>query len=200
MAGWDRWKRSGLAREYFGVTYDTTIGSEVVWSAVKTYIAGLPDQRGLWLAGPQGTGKTLLSHLVADAALDLGMTVHRFTVHGSMDLFRRRMDCLKLATECRDDRARSEYWYCEDVIRKTLGQTPLVLIDDLGKEHHTATRFAEDELERLIRARGDRQLPTVVTSNRSRGEIAKDYGDSFESYLHQTMVQVPVVGRDTRLS
>jgi DNA replication protein DnaC len=47
---------------------------------------------------------------------------------------------------------------------------PLLGLDDVGKEHKTASGFAQDEFDQLLRNRHDRGRPTVITTN---GDVEK---------------------------
>lgn len=209
MATKDRWKKSQLFLPYYGKGW---VGDADALSAVskwgrevKDHITG--DGLGLLLMGPAGRGKTLLAHLACDAVLNAETYIRgtssrdvllALSVHGYLDLFRREMDCMDLVRKAGDQDAATEYMKIEKLLQRIRTKIKVVLIDDIGKEHRTATGYAKNQIERMIRARGNRGLPTIITTNLGGDELAETYGVSFASYMLQVCVPVVVGGDDFR--
>lgn len=211
MADRFRWKKSGLFLPYFGKQWSGEAEALAIvqkWSEdILSHIRTDGDGLGLLLMGAPGRGKTLLAHIAADAVLDaeesLRPTPSRdvllaLTVQGYLDLFRREMDCMELVRKTGDEEAAAEYMQVEKTLQRIRTQIKVVLIDDIGKEHITTTGYAQNQIERMVRARGNRGLPTIITTNLSGSELAEHYGESFSSYMLQVCVPVVVGGKDFR--
>ena len=79
----------------------------------------------------------------------------------------------------------------------------MLVLDDLGKEAPTA--YACERLFDIVNERYNAMLPIVVTSNYSRGEIARkltegDVGRSIASRLCEMTRSVHMDGTDRRLA
>lgn len=61
----------------------------------------------------------------------------------------------------------------------------VLILDDLGREHRTASGWAENYFDNLLRKRYDLGLPTVVTSNVPRKEWADVYGERMASFAKE---------------
>jgi DNA replication protein DnaC len=73
----------------------------------------------------------------------------------------------------------------------------LLLLDDLGAERLTG--WTAERLHLIVDGRYERMLPTMVTSNVPRRELAEVVGDRVASRLLEDAVVVPVTGPDRRL-
>lgn len=147
------------------------------------------DSVGLTLQGKSGVGKTRAACAYLNSAADAGIS----TGYVSSDNYVRQIlesrDIAKVlmnhasernfTSTVMDDYAdRHEllhnlhlaYLPQQGVSRKGLIQFDALVLDDVGREHHTATRFAEDELDALIRGRFDFGLTTIITTNKSPAE------------------------------
>jgi DNA replication protein DnaC len=157
---------------------------------------------GIAMVGPPGTGKTAIACALAVDADDMGLSVDFITMPDLRAALFRQMDLMdiirKLETltdespELVEHRARNErLWLMSN-------EVDLLIIDDLGRENVGSTRFIEDQIDNLIRHRGDRGLSMVVTSNLERKERVGRYGEPLESYLHEVCEFVAVAGDDRR--
>jgi DNA replication protein DnaC len=210
VANLERWKKAGLFVPYFGKEWDNAADADALHTVqkwVENFKANQNEGLGLLIMGDPGRGKTLLAHMAADGVLDaeevlLGVrrrdVLLALTVQGYLDLFRRQMDCMDLVRKTGDEDAAQEYMRCQQSIEAVQTKIKVVLIDDIGKEHTTATGYAQHQIERLVRARGNRGLPTILTTNLDTVELADQYGESFLSYMLQVCSLVPVSGKDHR--
>jgi DNA replication protein DnaC len=72
----------------------------------------------------------------------------------------------------------------------------VLVLDDLGKEHATASRWAEHAFDLLLRSRYDAGFPTIVTTNVPPEEWGQVYGESMMSFGHEALVPLCIVSRD----
>lgn len=139
---------------------------------------------GFYLDGTQGTGKTHLAAAVARILAARGCSVEFRVAPALMEQLRSR------ASEDREATAR-------------LATCDLLVLDDLGKESPTA--YACERLFDVVNERYNAMKPVVVTSNCTRGEIARrlvegDVGRSIASRLVEMTRRVHMDGDDRRLS
>jgi DNA replication protein DnaC len=204
-----QWISCGLFAPYYDAPWDWTRGDAEAFGRVQDYIDNLEkncsEGRGLLICGPPGTGKTHMVHIVAAAAFEAtpGALPREFmmgmTVQGWVDLFRRRMDQMTIINKTGDTEAAEEYQRIEKTIRSAMVRKQWLILDDIGKEYTTASGHAEHQIDRLIRARGNRGLPTLMTTNYSIGQVATELGASFASYVHQVCDVIGVDSLDARL-
>lgn len=132
----------------------------------KLYLSGIPERywdadkiipderldelkdRGLYLYGGTGTGKTTLACALAQRAMREGYTARFVKAYQLPALFRTY-----------DDAA------------ETLATPHLLVIDDIGSD--AATEWGNTRLRAAIDARYDSMKPTIVTSNYSKDQLAK---------------------------
>ncbi|MFI2616694.1 hypothetical protein [Streptomyces sp. NPDC018584] len=75
---------------------------------------------------------------------------------------------------------------------------PLLVLDDVGKEHRTASGYAAQQFTTLLRHRFDAMLPTIVTTNLRGGEWAAVYDESAASFAMEAFDIVYIDGPDHR--
>ena len=112
-------------------------------------------QRGLYIYGPVGTGKTYTAAAVAKTLIDGGASV-QFT------------NIVKLLEEVRDTYSRTKS--TQAVIAKYV-KCDHLFIDDIGKENATTDALAI--IYRIVDERWSACKPTSYTSNYPRAELVK---------------------------
>jgi DNA replication protein DnaC len=72
----------------------------------------------------------------------------------------------------------------------------LLILDDLGKEQNS--RYNDASFDELLRARYDKGLPTIITTNVSRDDWAVQYGEAMGSFAFEAFSRVRIVSKDLR--
>ena len=66
------------------------------------------------------------------------------------------------------------------------------VLDDLGKEYRTASGWAENNFDALLRARFNAGLPTIVTTNIPMQDWGSVYGKAMGSFAHESFIPIVV--------
>lgn len=145
--------------------------------------------RGLMLWGRNGTRKTTLAAAIATEVqwLSLNYQVHMI----------RFADYKNALTATYGDKDSEEAVEARRVLRRAEKATLLVL-DDIGQEHRTASGFTESILHELIRRRVEDSRPTIVTTNVEPDDMYSVYGPSFDSFRREAFEAVQMAGSDSR--
>ncbi|HEX8919334.1 MAG TPA: ATP-binding protein [Chloroflexota bacterium] len=109
----------------------------------------------LVLFGDIGTGKTHLGAAVANFRLSLGEPAVFIVVPDLLDHLRSTFS------------PSSDVTY--DELFETVRDTPMLVLDDLGAQ--ATTPWAEEKLYQILNHRYNKQLPTVITTNRSMDDM-----------------------------
>ena len=72
----------------------------------------------------------------------------------------------------------------------------ILVIDDLGKEY--GSKYDDSSFDEILRARYDKALPTIVTTNVRLENWEGKYGEAMASFAHEAFTRVPIVGSDLR--
>lgn len=72
----------------------------------------------------------------------------------------------------------------------------LLLLDDAGKEY--GSKYDDFSFDDILRARYDKGLPTIITTNRERESWGAQYSDSMGSFVHEAFRRVKLGGEDLR--
>lgn len=77
-------------------------------------------------------------------------------------------------------------------------RVPLLLLDDIGQEHRTASGFTESMLHEMLRVRYEACRPTIITTNVYPDQMNTVYGTSFDSFRHDAFETIELLGQDSR--
>lgn len=184
-------------------SFDKTLGDLTAYEKTQEYIENLQARyesgRGLIYVGLPGTGKTLLAHCVLDAALDaVVVKVRAITMVGYQNLLTRQLDFMALVRATKSQEAEAKWWVIDNTLNALRNTAGLVLVDDVGKEHTTSSGFIEDAFDHLVRTRGNKGLPTIMTTNVQIKDWDTAYGPSMASYIHQICDIIRVDAPDYR--
>lgn len=141
------------------------------------------EQKNLLFTGSTGIGKTFLSSCIANEILNKGYTVLYQTAPVLLDtIFEYKYNQKNSSKELYDE----------------LFETNLLIIDDLGTENLTPTKFAE--LFNLINARLlNPMTKTIISTNFSLETLAKKYDNRITSRLIGNFTICKFFGEDLRL-
>jgi DNA replication protein DnaC len=68
----------------------------------------------------------------------------------------------------------------------------VLILDDIGKEHRTATGWAENQFDAVLRARFNAGLPTIVTTNVPLKDWGSVYGEAMGSFAHEAFIPLVI--------
>lgn len=143
----------------------------------------------LLFIGRAGVGKTFLSNCIASALLEQGIPVLYMPVSALFKPFS--------AAAFASEEEKEMLWHMKNLILNV----ELLIIDDLGTEKQTETRY-EEVLEILnTREMNGRKFPckTIITTNMSPDDLFAAYGERVASRILGTFDILRFCGDDIRL-
>ena len=193
----EKLKLTRIPRRFWGVSLEdyevTGDGTKRVKDAVEQYLDTIHDKKewgtGLTLLGPPGTGKTMLLSVIGRYALEQGYSV----LYVPLALYIRWM--LNMISWQDWATAEQDWEKLRQVTLRIRNKVDFLLLDDVGKEHKTNSRYAEDEFDFLIRHRYDCARPTLMTSNTPLADWVTAYSEAMESFIHEA---APVIEFDVK--
>lgn len=151
---------------------------------------------GVALVGPHSTGKTTLGSLVLNELSRLNHNVYFVAFADYISWLLRQMS-VKSQADKLEPRALEVFWDIEE--RKSrVYTTDFLFLDDVGKEHRTHSKFAEDELDKLLRFRHRNALPTGASSNLVLKEWGTVYDLSMTGFVMEAFEEIGLGGKNLR--
>jgi nucleoside-triphosphatase THEP1 len=145
--------------------------------------------QGLLLAGAPGTGKTTLA-----AALTCDIRRQRRSVY--FVRYPEYVDRERYIVAGRDD----DLGYlarCYASVER-VAEAHLVVLDDVGHEHLTASRFAEDALAAILRKRFSAGRPTIITTNLTGDHWRSRYSPALHDFVAEATRLIAFLGSSHR--
>lgn len=169
---------------------DSVLGGNVILAD------GNPDAgKGLLYIGAPGHGKTTLAVTLAqDLARRVRFYYEAFGINDNVTPSGRQVyyvsypELLETAKRQFSERTTEEEDTTLAAIWGHLSRSQnvkVLVLDDLGREHRTASGWAENYFDNLLRKRYDLGLPTIVTSNVPRSQWADVYGERMDSFARE---------------
>ena len=178
--------KAGIGFNYQKLGWEDFHGDEKALDLAKIYLGKhkefVKGGMGLMLHGTWGTGKTLLTSLVAKELVKLGYTVYFATFTQMVDEFTRGWGS-------NEDKARFE---------AKVVKSDVFFLDDVGKEFRTKNNLSEATFDHVLRQRALDNRPTFITTNMSEVDLAEGYGSAIFSLLKERMIVHNMVGNDYR--
>jgi DNA replication protein DnaC len=72
----------------------------------------------------------------------------------------------------------------------------VLVLDDLGKEYNS--NYTDASFDEILRARYDKALPTIITTNVPREDWTRVYKEAMGSFAYEAFHRVRIIGKDLR--
>ena len=179
----------GVPRALLDLSLEDLDLNEKILDYVQGYIDTIDNNfkynKGLFLYGSNGTGKTSIASIIIKEAYKHRYTAKRMTWVDYMTLYTRAWGCNNFELKM----------HTEDVI-KDIKDREFLVLEEIGKEQDN--KLAMTLLEDLLRHREDKGFPTIICTNLAPKSVVERYGASIESLIKGNMTPIKLVGRDNR--
>lgn len=165
-------------------------------SAVKLLISdyiedidfNFDNNKGLFLYGSNGVGKTMLSCIVLKEAYRHRYSTRRTTFVEYMDKY----------TKLWNARTADEKESLEDNLYTYYKGVEFLVLEEVGKE--IDSKVSAPILEDLLRYREDKGLVTIICTNLNTGLMLEKYGESCMSLLRGNTIPIMIESKDNRIT
>lgn len=206
-----RWNAARIPMQLRGRTTEDLALPAPVISAARAFIDSFPARyvpestplnqfpedrsmigRGLTLTGPHKAGKTSLGCAILTEVASTTVTHPSLTI-----MFVPFTDYMHVFNERHGWRAGRDMLFEENLagLETSLSvvmEASLILLDDVGAEHSTASRAAADELYRVVRSRHRRGLVTILTTGLGPQELGEAYSPAMADFMLRSFTHLPV--------
>jgi DNA replication protein DnaC len=178
--------RAGVGLNYQRLTWDDFHGDQKAYDLARIYLGQHKDfvkgGMGILYHGTWGTGKTLLTSLMAKELVKLGYSVYFATFTQMVDEFTRGWGS-------NEDKVRFE---------SKVVKSDIFFLDDIGKEFRTKNNLSEATFDHVMRQRALDNRPTFITTNMALEELMDGYGGAIFSLLKERVIEHNMEGIDYR--
>lgn len=186
----------GIPKSFINTTIEDFIAKSTelkeVKSLVQQYIKDLDfnfdNNKGLFLCGSNGVGKTMLSCIILKEAYKHRYTSRRTTFVEYIDKY----------TRVWSSKNSEEKEAFEDELYTYYKSVEFLVLEELGKE--IDSKVAAPILEDLLRYREDKGLVTILCTNLNTETLSERYGESCMSLLKGNTIPVTIQSKDVRNS
>lgn len=163
-------------------------------SDVKEYIAEYisdmdsryAENKGLFLYGSNGVGKTFIASIVAMEAYRWRYSVKRVSFANYVQIYTRVWDAVGI----------EQRGVLESELYVEYKAVEFLVLEEIGKE--IDSKISAPILEDLLRYREDKHLPTIICTNLSIEMVEERYGYSITSLIKGNMTPILIEGADKR--
>jgi len=177
---------SGIGLAYQRLDWSDFVGDPQAMEAAVVYLNRHKDMVkagfGLLLHGSYGTGKTLLSVLVAKELVKLGYNIYFATFSQMVDEFTRGWGDTEEKIKFEQKIVKSDAFF----------------LDDIGKEFKAKNNLSESTFDHVLRQRALDSRPTFITTNMTLGELKEGYGSAIFSLITERLIVHELTGTDFR--
>lgn len=186
----------GIPKSFIDTTIEDFIAKsgelKEVKSLVQQYIKDIDfnfdNNKGLFLCGSNGVGKTMLSCIILKEAYKHRYTSRRTTFVEYIDKY----------TRVWSSKNSEEKETFEDELYTYYKSVEFLVLEELGKE--IDSKVAAPILEDLLRYREDKGLVTILCTNLNTETLSERYGESCMSLLKGNTIPVTIQSKDVRNS
>lgn len=161
-----------------------------VISLIKDYLHNISTQfdnnRGLFLFGSNGVGKSFIASLIVKYAYASRYTSKRCTF----------MEYLNAYTNLWNIKNADDKEQAEGLFYHNYKATEFLVLEEIGKELDNS--LAPTVLEDLLRYREERGLVTIICTNLAPKDVVERYGNSIGSLIKGNFEPIKLIGADKR--
>lgn len=193
----DNLRRMGVPKHMLNKTIDDldTFGDEdreelveYVTKYIKHIHYVFKHNKGLFLQGSNGVGKSFIASLIVKEAYRHRYTAKRCTFADYINEYTRMWNC----------KNREEREELEGLFYHNFKGVEFLALEEIGKE--LDTQLSVTVLEDLLRYREEKGLPTIICTNLPPKTVKEHYGNSIVSLIKGNTKYFKVVGTDLRIN